>query len=120
MTYPLILLGLLVTTIVFGFIPSRRHQGAYFLAAAIGSIPGFIAGIALASVVESWLRNQGLNGLLIGTNSDLVAFALSNVPWGITGVSTLLFAGVGSYVVYLRREKAQTGKHPRCFRPRLR
>lgn len=120
MAYPLILLGLLVTTIVFEFIPSRRHQGAYFLTAAIGSIPGFIAGIALANVVESWLRKQGLNGWLPGTNSDLVAFALSNVPWGITGVSTLVFAGIATYAVYLRREKARLGKHSGRIRPHFR
>ena len=120
MMYPLILLGLLVTTIVFGFIPSRRHQGAYLVAAAIGSIPGFIAGIALGGMFENWVRKQDLIGSISGKNSDLAAFALSNVPWGITGVSTLVFAGIGIYAVYLHREKERTGKHSERIRPRFR
>ncbi len=120
MAYPVILLGLLIATIVVEFIPKRRHLGSFFIAAAIGSIPGFIGGMVIGAIVEQWIRQQDLSGWIPATNSEFVAFALSNVPWSITAVSTLIFAVAGVYVVYLRRNKNRRVNHTGRFNPRFR
>lgn len=110
--YLFILLGLLLTTVILEFSRTRRHLSAYFLAAAIGSFPGMMAGGFLGAFFENLARRFGIGGRNLtgatGANDQLIAL----IPVEIMFTSTLLLSICAVHLVFLRRGKAKPLKHP--------
>ena len=103
--YPVILLGLLITAITLEFNKSRRHLGIYYLAAAIGSILGFVGGFFLATVFESLVQKHGLPTWIPFANTEVADLFVFFAPLVAAATSTILFALSGPYLVLLHQQK---------------
>ena len=103
--YPVILLGLLITAITLEFNKSRRHLGVYFLAAAIGSILGFVGGFCLATVFESLVQKHGLPTWIPFRNTEMADLFVFFALLVAVATSTILFALSGPYLVFLHQQR---------------
>src|SRR5690349_17659947 len=93
--YLIIYLLLLVLAVLVHFFRRTRSLGAYFLVAAVTSIPGFVIGFYLCVLYFRWEKEV----LSDPTLNQFVGFAIFQAPFAISLAFVALGITGGVYIV---------------------